>query len=192
MLGRLSAAILGSLIFSESNIDSHTYEKLSFTDVVDDQGLRVIAEGTGIPTTKVTTSEETIKLKKFGRRLEATYEAIRLQKIEVVGKMLQRIGLRMAIDETDWAIETAIAGIRVSRSYTAAPHENEKFDAANERYKKARGRAYRAMGTFGAGMAFFNDFLFLVVLTAGGLFFYYGKIDTGDFAAFLLYITMFL
>jgi len=99
---------------------------------------------------------------------------------------------REEVAEVNANIETAIAGIRVSRSYTAAPHENEKFDAANERYKKARGRAYRAMGTFGAGMAFFNDFLYLVVLTAGGLFFYYGKIDTGDFAAFLLYITMFL
>lgn len=99
---------------------------------------------------------------------------------------------REEVAEVNANIETAIAGIRVSRSYTAAPHENEKFDVANERYKKARGRAYRAMGLFGSGMAFFNDFLYLVVLTAGGLFFYYGKIDTGDFAAFLLYITMFL
>lgn len=99
---------------------------------------------------------------------------------------------REEVAEVNANIETAIAGIRVSRSYTAAPHENEKFDIANERYKKARGRAYRAMGLFGSGMAFFNDFLYLVVLTAGGLFFYYGKIDTGDFAAFLLYITMFL
>ncbi|HWQ57854.1 MAG TPA: ABC transporter ATP-binding protein [Clostridia bacterium] len=99
---------------------------------------------------------------------------------------------REEVAEVNANIETAIAGIRVSRSYTAAPHENEKFDAANERYKQARGRAYRAMGTFGSGMAFFNDFLYLIVLAAGGLFFYYGKIDAGDFAAFLLYITMFL
>ncbi len=99
---------------------------------------------------------------------------------------------REEVAEVNANIETAIAGIRVSRSYTAAPHESEKFDAANERYKQARSRAYRSMGTFFSGMAFFNDFLYLVVLIAGGLFFYYGKIDAGDFAAFLLYITMFL
>ena len=99
---------------------------------------------------------------------------------------------REEVAEVNANIETAIAGIRVSRSYTAAPHESRKFNVANERYKRARGRAYRAMGAFFSGMAFFNDFLYLVVLTVGGLFFYYGKIDAGDFAAFLLYITMFL
>lgn len=40
------------------------------------------------------------------------------------------------------------------------------------------------MATFGSGMNFFNDMLYLLVLTAGGLFFYYGKIDSGDFVAF--------
>ncbi len=99
---------------------------------------------------------------------------------------------REEVAEVNANVETAIAGIRVSRSYTAAPHENSKFDRANERFKQARGRAYRAMGMFGSGMALFNDFLYLSVLVAGGLFFYYGKIDTGEFAAFLLYITLFL
>lgn len=99
---------------------------------------------------------------------------------------------REEVAEVNANIETAIAGIRVSRSYTAAPHENEKFDTANERYKKARGRAYRAMGMFGSGMALFNDFLYLTVLVAGGLFFFDGKIDPGEFTAFLLYITLFL
>ncbi len=99
---------------------------------------------------------------------------------------------REEVAEVNANVETAIAGIRVSRSYTAAPHENSKFDRANERFKLARGRAYRAMGMFSSGMALFNDFLYLSVLVAGGLFFYNGKIDTGEFAAFLLYITLFL
>lgn len=99
---------------------------------------------------------------------------------------------REEVAEVNANVETAIAGIRVSRSYTAAPHENEKFDVANERYKKARASAYRAMAAFGSGMAFFNDFLYVIVLVSGGLFFFYGKIDSGSFAAFLLYISMFM
>ena len=82
--------------------------------------------------------------------------------------------------------------MRVSRSYTADEHENAKFGVANENFKKARSRAYRAMATFGSGMNFFNDMLYLLVLTAGGLFFYYGKIDSGDFVAFLLYVSIFM
>ena len=41
-------------------------------------------------------------------------------------------------------------------------------------------------------MTLFMDLLYLVVLASGGLFFFYGKINAGEFAAFLLYISMFL
>ena len=99
---------------------------------------------------------------------------------------------RVETAEINSNVETAIAGIRVSRAYTAAEHEEHKFDAANERYKKARGYAYKAMTVFHTGMGLFTDVLYLLVLVAGGLFLYYGRIDTGEFAAYLLYINMFL
>ncbi len=41
-------------------------------------------------------------------------------------------------------------------------------------------------------MTFFSDSLYVVVLVAGGSFFYFGKIDVGEFAAYLLYISLFL
>ncbi|MBE5785338.1 MAG: ABC transporter ATP-binding protein [Clostridiales bacterium] len=99
---------------------------------------------------------------------------------------------RVEVGEVNANVETAIAGMRVSRSYTAAGHENKKFDAANERYKQARGRAYKEMGKFHSSMTLFNDILYLIVLVAGGLFFFYGKIDIGEYTAFVLYITNFL
>lgn len=99
---------------------------------------------------------------------------------------------RVQVGEVNANVETAIAGMRVSRSYTADAHENAKFDIANENFKKARSRAYRSMATFGSGMNFFNDMLYLLVLTAGGLFFYFEKIDSGDFVAFLLYVSIFM
>ena len=99
---------------------------------------------------------------------------------------------RVEVGEVNANVETAIAGMRVSRSYTAATHENRKFDSANERYKKARGRAYKEMGKFHTSMSLFNDLLYFIVLVAGGLFFFYGKIDIGEYTAFVLYITNFL
>ena len=89
-------------------------------------------------------------------------------------------------------VETAIAGIRVSKAYTAQNHEIAKFDIANENLKSARYGAYRAMGIFNSGMGLFMDLLYLIVLAAAGMFFFYGRIDAGEFAAFLLYISMFL
>lgn len=90
------------------------------------------------------------------------------------------------------SVETAIAGVRVSRSYTATEHEAAKFKAANENLKTARSGAYKAMGIFGSGMTLFMDMLYLIVLSMGGLFFFKGRIDAGEFAAYLLYVAQFL
>ena len=99
---------------------------------------------------------------------------------------------REQIAEVNANIETAISGIRVSRAYTAEEKEQEKFDRENERFKAVRSDSYRFMGIFHSGMTFFTDLLYLIVLVAGGLFFFYGKIDIGGFTAYLLYIHMFL
>ncbi len=99
---------------------------------------------------------------------------------------------RVKTAEINASVETAIAGIRVSKAYTADEHENKKFNVANENLKRSRAGAYKAMGIFHSGMTLFMDLLYLVVLSSGGLFFFYGKINAGEFAAFLLYISMFL
>ncbi len=87
-------------------------------------------------------------------------------------------------------VESSVSGIRVSKAYTASKHEIKVFDKHNEEFKNARGKAYKEMGIFGSGMQFFMDFLYLIALVAGGLFFYYDRINGGDFAAYILYVTM--
>ena len=107
---------------------------------------------------------------------------------------------RVEVAEVNANVETSISGIRVSRAYTCESHENAKFDKANEKFKTARGFAYKAMGQFHSAMTFFTDFLYLAALVAGGLFFYNGfvspessiAIDSGEFAAFILYMAMLL
>ena len=99
---------------------------------------------------------------------------------------------RVEMGEINSNVETAIAGMRVSRAYAAADHENAKFDVANGQIKKARGRQYFAMGIFSSGMGLFTDLLYLVVLAAGSVFFFKGIINIGDFTAYLLFINTFL
>jgi hypothetical protein len=110
IMGMLADAILSDLVAVETNIDSDTYRGLNWTDVEADQQLKEVLEGAKLPTTKITTADTVVYVKKFGRMLEATYEALRRQQINVVSLMLQRIGQRMQLDETDWAIQTLIAG----------------------------------------------------------------------------------
>ncbi len=89
-------------------------------------------------------------------------------------------------------LETSISGIRVSKSYTAEESEQKKFDVANDRFRHARRLSYRIMGIFFSGMGLMTDLLYLLTLIAAGIFFLKGEIDPGEFAAFLLYISMFL
>ena len=89
-------------------------------------------------------------------------------------------------------IESSISGVRVTKAYNAQATEEKKFDDVNGEYKSARGESYRAMGFFQAGMAGFNDYLYLIALVSGGLLFYFKVIDGPDFTAYILYITMLL
>ncbi len=99
---------------------------------------------------------------------------------------------RQEIAAVNAELETSISGIRVSKSYTAEDSEQKKFDDANDRFRYARKRSYRIMGIFFSGMGLMTDFLYLLTLVAAGIFFLNGEIDPGEFAAFLLYISMFL
>ena len=86
-------------------------------------------------------------------------------------------------------VESSVSGIRVSKAYTAKDHEVNAFEKHNEDFKEARRKAYKEMGLFGSGMQFFMDFLYLVALVSGGLFYYYELINSGDFTAYILYVT---
>ena len=99
---------------------------------------------------------------------------------------------REQIAELNANIETAISGVRVSRAYTAENHELEKFDKENRLFADIRGRFLKVFAIFHSTMTFFSDSLYVVVLVAGGSFFYFEKIDVGEFTAYLLYISLFL
>ena len=89
-------------------------------------------------------------------------------------------------------IESSISGVRVTKAYNAEEEEKRKFDDVNGKFKIARSESYKAMGEFHAGMAAFNDYLYLIALVAGGLLFYYGQITVADFTAFILFVNMLL
>ncbi len=98
---------------------------------------------------------------------------------------------KVEIAEVNATLENSIAGVRVARAFTGQENEQEKFDVNNKRFVKVREISYRVMADFGAGTNFIMSLLNLCMLFFGGLFVFYGKIDVGDFLAFVLYINMF-
>ena len=108
------------------------------------------------------------------------------------GQMEAFTSNRVEIAGINGEIETSIAGVRVTRAFDGTKQEYAKFDNANARYVRSRHRAYLYLALFNSGMTFFTDIMYVIVVIFGGRMFFHGQISSGDFVAYLLYISMFL
>ena len=99
---------------------------------------------------------------------------------------------RSAMAEINASLESSISGIRVTKAFTNAEKEREKFEEGNVRFQAARKDSYSAMGRFHSGNTFVTDIFNVVVLIAGGFFLYNHQIEFGDYSAFIVSINMFI
>lgn len=107
---------------------------------------------------------------------------------------------RVRMGEMSATLENSMTGIRVSKAYDAKRGEREGFSAVNENYLEARCEVSKALGGFQSVMAFCSDFLYWVVLVAGGLFVILSAdnangilgLDYVELVTFMLYVNVFL
>lgn len=99
---------------------------------------------------------------------------------------------RQSIATINSSLENSISGIRITKAFTNSEKEKEKFESGNREFVEARRDSYRAMGKFHAGNTFVTEIFNVVVLIAGGLFLYSGKIQFGDYSAFIVSVNMFI
>lgn len=99
---------------------------------------------------------------------------------------------RVKTGDVNATLENSIAGMKVTKSFGIEKEELNKFRKSNNIFKKAREDAYKVMAEYFSGMNLFMDILELVALVVGGYFTYLGKITLGDFAAYILYVKMFI
>lgn len=109
-----------------------------------------------------------------------------------------RLGLNRASQETrvkmgeiNANVGTAISGVRVSRAYTGEDHELKLFDALNRQLTGIRSKYYWAMARFFTEAELLMDLTYLAILFFGGLFFFRGSINAGEYTAFLLMVSNF-
>jgi hypothetical protein len=121
--GMLAESLLPEVVATETLIPSHTYDGAWLADTEPTRQLHEVGEGAELPTVELRTAEHSVKLRKFGRMLKATYESLRLQRANVVSVWLQRIGAQLAIDESDAALQTLLAGDGNGNALTAVGSE---------------------------------------------------------------------
>ena len=90
------------------------------------------------------------------------------------------------------AIESSITGIRVTKAFTNADKEVEKFEVGNEAFVEASRKSYHAMAQFFASTSFITDVFNVIILIAGGLFLYNGRINFADYSTFIVSVNLFI
>lgn len=94
--GLEQADILPGIVASTTVIDGMDYRSISSVPTEDEKELKVVGEGAFIPETSIRTKENLVKLRKRGRSLVASYEAIRFQRLDLFTVTLRQIGAYIA------------------------------------------------------------------------------------------------
>ncbi|MBR0112767.1 MAG: ABC transporter ATP-binding protein [Clostridia bacterium] len=90
------------------------------------------------------------------------------------------------------ALESSITGVRVTKAYTNADEELRKFETGNRKFIDASALSYKAMGKFHSSTNFVTDVFNVIILIAGGMFLYLGKINFGEYSAFIVAVNLFI
>ena len=99
---------------------------------------------------------------------------------------------RKSIAIINASLENSVTGIRVTKAYTNADIESEKFEEGNGLYIEARRKSYKAMGQFHSSTSFITDFFNVLLLVAGGIFICtYPSIGYPEYATFIVSIGLF-
>ncbi len=99
---------------------------------------------------------------------------------------------REAMSVVNAEIENSLSGIRVSKAFAATGQEDAKFAGVTAQFVAARKDRVKAIADFDAGFGFCIDMLSFLAISSAGFFAVTGRINIGDFTAFLLYISMFI
>ncbi len=108
--GMEQADMLKNIIATVTHIDSMDYRSIASVPTESEKELVQVAEGALIPETAVRTAENLVTLKKRGRMLVSSYEALRFQRLDLFTVTLRQIGAYIARSQMKDAISVLISG----------------------------------------------------------------------------------
>ncbi len=111
---------LPSIVATTTVIDAMDYRSIYSVPEASDLYLQNVAEGAALTETQIRCKEKLVSLRKRGRMLVASYEALRFQKLDIFGVMLRQMGSYIQKQLMEDAVEALINGDgneNPSRSY---------------------------------------------------------------------------
>ena len=103
--GMEESDILPQITAAVTTIDGLNYYSITSEIGDKEKELGTVKEGEAIPTTTITVRDNKVELKKRGRMLVASYEAIRFQKLDLFSVTLRQIGAHIARAQLKDAVE---------------------------------------------------------------------------------------
>ena len=100
--GMPAGNILPSTPAPTTRFEGMDYRSIYSSASEDDKSLRYVGEGAVIPQTEIRAADHLVNLRKRGRMLVASYEAIRFQRLDLFSVMLRQIGgqiMRMHLED---------------------------------------------------------------------------------------------
>ena len=101
---------ISKIVATTTVIDGLDYRTIASVPTTSEKELKEVAEGAQIPETVVHTQDNLVTLKKRGRMLVASYEAIRFQRLDLFTVTLRQIGAYIARTQFKDAVNVLING----------------------------------------------------------------------------------
>jgi hypothetical protein len=104
----IEQSVLSELVAVHTNSESGEYQPGTFTD--NEAYTTTTLQGKDLPTSSFLEQTSTVHLEKYGRTIQASYEAIRRQRLDVFGVLLRSVGVRLSGAITGKAIAQLSSG----------------------------------------------------------------------------------
>ena len=112
--------LLDKIVATTTNVEALDYRTITSVTSEEDKTLVLVNEGEAIPETQVKTQENLVKLRKRGRMLVASYEAIRFQRLDLFTVTLRQIGAYIAKAQLKDAVDVLMNGDGNDNAITAS------------------------------------------------------------------------
>lgn len=94
------------------------------------------------------------------------------------------------IGDINARVEDSVSGVRVVQSFTNEPYEMKRFDADNNKFRKAKLKAYKVMAYTNSTIYMATRFVTLVVLVFGAWLSFHDQLSYGELVSFVLYVNV--
>lgn len=108
--GLTQSNVLSDIVATTTKISVPDYRPITTVSSSQTEGFEVVAQGGEIPSTTIKLQDKLITLKKNGRMLVSTYEALRFERLELLTVTLKQIGAFIAKSQLAQAVSILING----------------------------------------------------------------------------------